>query len=125
MSDGAEQPGISVHSGFPNAATDRSLDSLDLHQLLVPRPNSMFLFRVRGNDWDEVGIFDGDIAVIDRALTGRVGDVIVWWNDRTGQFAVSQHQKLLADTTIWGVVTTVIHQFRRQASGKPTEQGNE
>jgi len=116
MRDG-EQPGISVHSGFPNAATDRSLDSLDLHHLLVPRPNSMFLFRIRGNDWDDVGIFDGDIAVVDRGLNGRAGDVIVWWNDASGEFAVSHYRQLPADATVWGVVTTTVHQFRKQTSG--------
>lgn len=112
MQDEQVPSGVSVHAGFPNPAADRSLDNLDLHQLLVPRPASTFLFRIAGNDWQDLGIFDGDVAVIDRALSARNGDIVAWWNEPAGEFALSHAKHMPAEASQWGVVTAVIHQLR-------------
>jgi SOS-response transcriptional repressor LexA len=114
--DGQEPQGVSVHMGFPNPAVDKSLLSLDLHQLLIRRPASTFMFRITGSDWAEVGIFDGDIAIIDRALDPRKSDLIIWWNDQTGEFAVSFFKQLPENAAIWGVVTRTIHRFRKDGA---------
>lgn len=106
-------PGVSVHSGFPNPATDARLESLDLNQLLIQHTASTFLMRIDGNDWQASGIFSGDIALVDKALSPRAGDTVVWWND--GTFAISNFSKTTEGTAIWGVVTAVIHQLRRSA----------
>jgi len=110
-----EQPatGVSVHTGFPNPAADKSLTNLDLNQWLIQRTASTFLFRIRGNEWADSGIFDGDIAVIDRALDPRPTDLVVWWQDGPEQFAITHARAVPADTPIWGVVTSTIHQFRK------------
>ncbi|HEY8999282.1 MAG TPA: S24 family peptidase [Candidatus Saccharimonadales bacterium] len=124
MSDEEKQHGVSVHTGFPNPATDRSLDTLDLHQLLVPRPNSMFLFRIRGNKWKTQGIFDGDIAVIDRALAPRKGDRVVWWHEAHGEFAISLFENVPHEANVWGVVTSTIHQFVRETRASKAKGQN-
>lgn len=104
--------GVSIHAGFPNPAADKSLGNLDIHQLLVPRPASTFLFRIAGSQWQELGIFDGDIAVIDRALDAHSNDIVVWWNDTNGEFSLSHRSAMPPEATFWGVVTSTIHQFR-------------
>jgi len=109
----ATNNGVSVHAGFPNPAADKSLGNLDLHQLLVSRPSSTFLFRISGQQWQELGIFDGDIAVIDRSLDAHSNDVVAWWNDGAGEFALSHRSKLPQDAALWGVVTATVHQFRK------------
>lgn len=114
MSDEQSQHGVSVHAGFPNPAADRSLDNLDLHQLLVPRPASTFLFRIAGNDWQDLGIFDSDIAVIDKALDAHSNDIVAWWNEPAGEFALSARKHIPPEATVWGVVTSVVHRFRTQ-----------
>jgi SOS-response transcriptional repressor LexA len=113
MQDEQVPEGVSIHTGFPNPAADRSLGSLDLHQLLVARPASTFLFRVAGNQWQDTGIFDGDIAVIDRALDAHSSDIIAWWNETAGEFALSARMHMPVEAALWGVVTAVIHQFRK------------
>lgn len=105
--------GISIHAGFPNPAADKSFDSLDLHSLLVPRPTSTFLFRVAGSQWEEVGIFDGDIAVIDRALDARKNDTVIWWDEQGGTFHASTYHKMPPTAALWGVVTATVHQLRK------------
>lgn len=107
--------GISVHSGFPNPAADRDFaDSLDIHQLLVPRPSSSFLFRISGNEWQALGIFDQDIAVVDRALDAKKQDIVAWWNAESGEFQLSACGDMPRESQLFGVVTATIHQLRKQ-----------
>jgi DNA polymerase V len=107
---------IVIHAGFPNPATDKSLVGLDLNQLLIERPISTYLFRLSGNEWASMGIFDQDIAIIDRALNPRARDLVVWWDD-LGQFSISTFKGAPANSVIWGIVTSVIHQFRKPGRG--------
>ena len=72
-----EQTGVSVHTGFPNPAADKSLAGLDLNRLLIHNTASTFLFRLRGSEWGELGIFDGDIAIVDRAWDARQEDLVI------------------------------------------------
>ena len=109
----AHADGVSIHAGFPNPAADKSLGSLDLHQLLVPRPSSTFLFRISGQQWQDLGVFDDDIAVIDRALDAHSNDIVAWWNEGAGEFALSHRSKMPVEAALWGVVTSTVHQHRK------------
>lgn len=112
--------GVSVHAGFPNPAADKSLQTLDFNQLLVQHGASTYMFRVRGNEWQGAGVFDGDIAVVDRALDPRKDDVVIWWDESRGEFAISQCTRMPKTGSCWGVVTATIHQFRRRGGhGEP------
>jgi len=107
--------GVSVHTGFPNPALDRRGQgqalALDLNQLLVRRPSSTYLFRISGHHWASQGVYDGDVAVIDRALPARDSDLVIAWQD--SGFVVSRRRSLPDDCQPWGVITAVIHQFER------------
>lgn len=115
MSDAQEPTGVSKHTGFPNPALDKSLHALDLTRHLIRNPASTYLFRIRGSEWEETGIFDGDIAVIDRALPPRKNDVVLWWDEQKGEFALSAHHAMPSDATCWGVVTATIHEFIKRS----------
>jgi hypothetical protein len=106
---------IVIHAGFPNPATDKSLVNLDLNQLLIQRPVSTFLFRISGSEWAKIGIFDQDIAIVDRALSPRSHEPVIWWNEQ-GQFSISASKDVPPDSTVWGVVTSIVHQYRKQRS---------
>lgn len=112
--DEEQQPdGVSLHTGFPNPAADKSLHGLDINKLLIRHAPSTFLFRVRGNEWESSGVFDNDIAVIDRALDPRKNDVVLWWDEPRGEFALSRYHDMPSDAACWGVITATIHQFQR------------
>ena len=106
------QEGVSVHTGFPNPATDQRLHTLDFNQLLVQHTASTYMFRVRGNEWEGAGVFDNDIAVVDRALDSRKTDVVLWWDEGRGEFAISKYSAMPKEAALWGVITATIHQFR-------------
>ncbi len=109
----AGSDGVSVHSGFPNPALDRRGQAralaLDLNQLLIRHPSGTYLFRIAGHHWSDQGIYDGDIAVIDRSVPPRPADLVLSWQE-TG-FTLQRRRQLGADETAWGAVTAVIHQY--------------
>jgi len=115
MSEENDQVGVSIHAGFPNPAADKSLQTLDLNQLLVQHGSSTYMFRVRGNEWEGAGIFDKDIAIIDRALDPRKTDIVIWWDETRGEFAISTYNTMPKTGACWGVVTATIHQLRSVA----------
>lgn len=110
----AERDGVSIHSGFPNPALEHRGEqgrlALDLNELLIARPHSTYLFRVAGHAWADQGIFDGDIAVIDRAAQAHQHDLIIAWQG-SSSILCKQHQ-LAPEDAPWGVVTAIIHQYR-------------
>ncbi|HVX57174.1 MAG TPA: S24 family peptidase, partial [Candidatus Saccharimonadales bacterium] len=85
--------------------------ALDLNRLLVRQPASTFLFRVAGHHWAGQGIYDGDVAVVDRALRPKDSDLVV--AVQSGNLVLCRRQRLVPQDDLWGVVTAVIHQFRR------------
>lgn len=110
---------VGIHAGFPNPAAqhDHQRAALSLDQLLVPRPNSTYFFRIEGHQWSDQGIYDGDLAVIDRALRAVPHDMVIAWQD---DFVLCRYDKLPAAAELWGVVTATVHQYRQRvvAHGK-------
>lgn len=109
MSD-ISSSGVSVHTGFPNPGTDASLQSLNLNQLLIEHGASTYLMKITEQSWRSLGIFPGDIVIVDRALEPRTNDLIIWWHDDT--FTLSAKHALPAEAVVFGVVRATIHQFR-------------
>lgn len=122
-----------LRAGFPSPAADYAGDRIDLVRELTPHPDTTFYARVSGDSMKDAGILHGDIAIIDRSLEPRNGDFIVafidgeftlkeFQMDKSGQFAMliphnPEYQPIKVtkedDFRIWGVVTNVVHHYRR------------
>lgn len=107
---GVSQDGIAVHTGFPNPAIDASLKDLDLNQLLIAHSASSYMMRIEGDSWQHLGIFNGDIGIIDRSLTAHPNDIVIWWHEDS--FMLSHLSQVPKQATVWGMVTSVIHIFK-------------
>jgi SOS-response transcriptional repressor LexA len=103
---------VNVHAGFPNPAAERSGAPLNLDRLLIRHPNSTYFFRIRGHNWYRYGVFDGDLAIIDRAVNPKEGKLVVWWQE-SGDFMISTYEKSLQQN-VWGTITTIIHPFMNE-----------
>lgn len=101
-----------AHKGFPNAAHDQITTPLSLDKLLIQNRASTYLFRIRGDDWQDSGIFDGDIAIVDRALSPTPNTLVIGW-DETETFYISK-PTLEHTGRVWGVVTATIHPLSRK-----------
>lgn len=107
---------VRLHRGFPNPAAERFTGqsglSLSLDVALIRSPQSTYLFRISGSQWERYGIFDRDVALVDRALAPRVADPVIFWEDDS--FVIRRYRYLPAGTAVWGVVTAVIHRYREE-----------
>ncbi|MBB1470284.1 translesion error-prone DNA polymerase V autoproteolytic subunit [Pseudoalteromonas sp. SG41-5] len=63
--------------GFESPAAQYKELGLSLDQLLIKHPNATFIGVASGCSMQEVGIFDGDLLLVDRAEEAKNGDVIV------------------------------------------------
>lgn len=66
-----------VKAGFPSPATDYEEAKLDLNTHLIAHPNATFFLHVDGNSMIDAKVQSGDIAIVDRSLEPRNGDVII------------------------------------------------
>lgn len=118
-----------VSAGFPSPADEHIDRKLDLNELLIQHPVATFFVRVAGDSMKDAGINHGDILVVDRSLEAASGKIVIAIvnGELTVKRFVQSHAscQLVAansdyppveitedtDFSIWGVVTSVIHQF--------------
>jgi len=114
-----------VLAGFPSPAEPWRERALSLNDLLA-HPSATFFVRVRGNSMQGAGILEGDLLVVDRALSATHNSIIVaalgetflvkrllWQGERI--FLKAEHpdyplREVTADRhfQIWGVVILVL-----------------
>lgn len=66
-----------VRAGFPSPAEDYMDKKLDLNEFLIKHPSATFYCWTEGESMQGVGIFDGDLLVVDRAESPVQGDVVL------------------------------------------------
>ena len=118
-----------VQAGFPSPADDHLEDRLDLNTHLIQHKESTFFVKAQGESMLGAGIHQGDILVVDKSLTPKSGKIVIAVVD--GEFTVKRLHKYKGIITlkaenpefedikiegateliIWGVVTSVIHQY--------------
>lgn len=70
----AESP---VHAGLPSAVDDAPADAMTIDDYLIERPSQTVLVRVKGDSMMDAGIFDGDLAVVEKRSAARRGDIVI------------------------------------------------
>ena len=117
-----------VGAGFPSPATDYIEDDIDLNSHLITNAPATFIIRVQGKSMTNVGIYDGDLLIVDKSLNPKnFSTVIANVNEElvvktliksketnyltSGSNNTSDRIKLTdnPEIIIWGVVTYVIH----------------
>ena len=115
-------------AGFPSPATDYIEEDVDLNIHLIKNVPATFIIRVQGKSMTNVGIYDGDLLVVDKSLKPKnfstvianIHDELVVKNfvkTKDERFLTSGSKKIEdkiiinneSDIFIWGVVTYVIH----------------
>ena len=117
-----------VGAGFPSPATDYIEDDIDLNSHLITNAPATFIIRVQGKSMTNVGIYDGDLLIVDKSLNPKnFSTVIANVNEElvvktlikskeanyltSGSRNTSDRINLTnnPEIIIWGVVTYVIH----------------
>ena len=120
-----------ISAGFPSPADDYIERLLDLNELLIKNPPATFFVKVAGDSMTGAGINDRDILIVDRSIEAVNGKIVIAVVN--GELTVKRLVKsnnscsLVAENPdyasleiseenqceIWGVVTSVIHQFEK------------
>lgn len=126
------QYGANVPAGFPSPADDYIEGHLDLNEHLIHHPAATFFVRASGHSMVNAGIFDGDLLIVDRALSPQDGDIViaVLFGELTVKRIRKRQDQLLlepdnaaypaievppeANFQVWGVVAHAIHRMVRR-----------
>lgn len=65
-----------IRAGFPILAEENK-DYVSLDEYLIEDPQSSFLLKVNGDSLEGIGIFEGDIVIIERKKEARIGSVVL------------------------------------------------
>ena len=79
-----------VQCGFPSPAADYVEQRIDLNQLLIQHPSATYFVKASGDSMIDGGISDGDLLIVDSAITASHCDIIIAAVD--GEFTVKKLQ---------------------------------
>ncbi len=114
-------------TGFVAAADDYMERGIDLNEQLIRNKPATFFMRVTGNSMTDAGIYDGDIAIVDRSIKPSDGKVVIAVVD--GEMLIRRLEQRLnrmrlipespglkpievnefSEVSLWGVVVYTIH----------------
>ncbi|RLD60275.1 MAG: LexA family transcriptional regulator [Bacteroidetes bacterium] len=118
-----------ISAGFPSPADDYIEEKLDLNKHLIIHPEATFYVKAKGNSMMNIGIFEGDILIVDRSIQPVNNSIVIAVIN--GEFTVKRINKSddkfylipendnfspieiteSMDFKIWGVVTNAIHKL--------------
>ncbi|ENS3229652.1 translesion error-prone DNA polymerase V autoproteolytic subunit [Escherichia coli] len=79
-----------VQCGFPSPAADYIEQRIDLNQLLIQHPSATYFVKASGDSMIDGGISDGDLLIVDSAITASHVDIVIAAVD--GEFTVKKLQ---------------------------------
>ena len=115
-----------VGAGFPSPATDYIEDDVDLNTHLIKNVPATFIIRVQGKSMTNVGIYDGDLLIVDRSINPKNSSTVIanvneelvvktFIKGKNNNYLASGPNKIELsenpNVIIWGVVTYVIHKL--------------
>ena len=111
----------------PSPATDYIEDDVDLNTHLIKNAPATFIIRVQGKSMTNVGIYDGDLLIVDRSINPKNSSTVIanvneelvvktFIKGKNNNYLASGPNKIELsenpNVIIWGVVTYVIHKLQ-------------
>lgn len=75
-------------AGFPSPTADYTEDELDLNAYCIRRPSATYFVRAIGDSMKDMGLYSGDLMVVDKAENPMQGDIVIAETD--GEFTVKR-----------------------------------
>ena len=94
-------------TGFPSPSQGYESNSIDLNSYMIRHPAATVFMQIESSRYTRMGIYDGDLLVIDRALQITPNSLVVYESD--GHFALGRVCNIKSEAFITGTVTHVIH----------------
>ena len=87
-----------VFAGFPSPSEDLFISQVSLQDHLIKNSYSTICIKVSGDSMIDIGIFSGDILIVDRSLKPKNNQVILCVLD--GKFLVKKLSKIKDSITL-------------------------
>jgi repressor LexA len=117
----------SVQAGFPSPAEEELVDTINLDQYLVRRPDASYLLTVNGESMIEAGIHPGDLVLVEKGGVPKQNDIVVaqidgewtlkyFGKDATGVYLDPANDKFTRmrperSLSIGGIVKAVVRKY--------------
>jgi DNA polymerase V len=120
---------FSVPAGFPSPAADHIEQHISLDEILNFRAPHVYLISIADDSMQGAGVFDGDLAIVDRALEAGHNDIVVALlnNDPVRKRLCKRGTQMIlllensqyppryvlegAELSIWGVITSSVRSY--------------
>lgn len=118
----------SVQAGFPSPAEEELIDTINLDEFLIDKPEATFMLKVTGDSMIEAGICPGDMVLVEKGDKPKNNDIVIaqidneWTmkffvRDKTGvrlEPANKKYQAIYPENSleIGGIVISVIRKYR-------------
>lgn len=115
-----------IPAGFPSPAADHIEQQISMDEVLNIRAPHVYLVSISGDSMQGAGIYDGDLAVVDRSIEPAHGHIVVALLNTEPvckRLSKRGHQVVLLsenpkyppryvlegdELTIWGVITSTV-----------------
>jgi DNA polymerase V len=122
-----------IPAGFPSPAADHIEQHLSLDEKCNVRAPHVYLAQIQGDSMEGVGMFCGDLVVVDRSVNARQGHIVIAAVNgepickrlkRSGEnFVLTSENKAYPpryimegdELSIWGVVTHSLREYDHSA----------
>ena len=94
-------------TGFPSPAQGYEDKKVDLNSYFIKHPAATVFMRIDSSRYVSMGIYDGDLLVIDRARQIGQNSFVVYEED--GAFKIGRVFNIKGEVVITGAITHVIH----------------
>ena len=88
---------VGIQAGFPSPADDFIELSIDINKEYIKNRDATFFARVKGHSMKNVGIFDGDLLIIDKSIEPQDNKIAICQVD--GDFTVKRIK--IDNDTVW------------------------
>lgn len=66
-----------VEAGFPSPAEEELADTMSFDEYLIENKEATYILKVKGDSMIDAGIREGDMVVVERTATPKVGQIVI------------------------------------------------
>jgi len=66
-----------VEAGWPSPAEEEIIDTMNLDEYLIQNKEASYILKVTGDSMIEAGIQPGDLVIVERTTTPKIGDIVI------------------------------------------------
>lgn len=82
-----------VMAGMPNLALEEAEGHLDLDDFATKPDREIFCLRIKGDSLKDLGIFEGDLAMIKKQILAQAGDLVVALIENEATVKIFRHKQ--------------------------------